>query len=122
MNGSGPSIRKPPGGSPGVIITLSILTILAWVAGGVGLAIILAVVLFGYLLVRPSRAAADRVTAGTTELGARVEFLERRFAELQGVVDDLRAGRPPRAAAPAPEPAPSPRATAHAPPPTNHTV
>src|SRR2546422_4473059 len=114
MNGSSPSIRKPPGGSPGVIITLSILTILAWVAGGVGLAIILAVVLFGYVLVRPSRAAAERVS--TTELGARVEFLERRFAELQGVVDDLRAGRPSRAAASAPEPVPRPSAPPPAPP------
>src|SRR6266508_4521249 len=116
MNGNSPSIRKPQGGSPWVIVALVLAALFAGGSGSWPLAVLLVVALGGYLVVRPSGPA----TAGP-DLSQRVEFLERRVKELQDAVEALRRARPaapareraavppPRPAAPPPPPPPPPR-------------
>ncbi len=116
MNGNSPSIRKPQGGSPWVIVALVLAALFAGGSGSWPLAVLLVVALVGYLVVRPSGPA----TAGP-DLSQRVEFLERRVKELQDAVEALRRARPaapareraavppPRPAAPPPPPPPPPR-------------
>src|SRR6266540_2213546 len=108
MNGNSPSIRKPQGGSPWVIVALVLAALFAGGSGSWPLAVLLVVALVGYLVVRPSGPA----TAGP-DLSQRVEFLERRVKELQDAVEALRRARPAapareRAAVPPPRPAAPP--------------
>ena len=108
MNGSGPSVRAPHVGSPGVIITLALAAVVAWWGGGAPLAIILVLGLVGYLLFRPSAAREG------ADLERRVEFLEGRVAELQSALEkvDVAPTAAPTAAPPTPRrpvaPAPTP--------------
>src|SRR6266536_2625344 len=122
MNLGDSSIGHPHGRSVGLIVALAIAAILAWFVGGTLLSGLLVLVLFGYVLMRPSGKHASGATsnarAGTgSDLGNRVELLERRVAELQRTVDALRgrpAAPPERAAAPQPPP-PPPRPPERAP-------
>src|SRR6266540_2029516 len=114
MNGtSSPSTRKPGGVSPWIVIALAVAALFAWGGGYAPLGVLLVLALAAYLIFRPSRPAAAQ-----PDLGRRVEFLERRVAELQDAVDKLRGARS-RPAAPAPQraAAPPPRRAAPPPPP-----
>jgi hypothetical protein len=94
------------------LLLLGLALVGAFAAGG-AIWLLLALGALVYLtvqLVRTDGSTADRT------LNSRVEFLERRVADLQVVVDELRAGRPARAAAPSP-PRARPPAPAPAPPP-----
>src|SRR6266540_5310602 len=122
MNGNSPSIRKPQGGSPWVIVALVLAALFAGGSGSWPLAVLLVVALVGYLVVRPSGPAT-----AVPDLSQRVEFLERRVKELQDAVEALRRARPaapareraaappPRPAAPPPPPPPRPPKPAAAP-------
>jgi uncharacterized membrane protein len=104
------------------LLLLGLALVGAFAAGG-AIWLLLALGALVYLTVQlvrtDGRSKADRT------LNSRVEFLERRVADLQVVVDELRAGRPagaaapasPRARPPAPAPAPPPPKAAAPPPP-----
>src|SRR6266540_587266 len=94
------------------LLLLGLALVGAFAAGG-ALWLLFALGALVYLTVQLLR--SDRSPAATG-LSSRVEFLERRVTELQAVVDELRAGRPARAASPAP-PRPDPAAPTAAPPP-----
>src|SRR6266540_2061892 len=114
MNGtSSPSTRKPGGVSPWIVIALAVAALFAWGGGYAPLGVLLVLALAAYLIFRPSRPAAAQ-----PDLGRRVEFLERRVAELQEAVDKLRGARPsPAAPTPQRAAAPPPRRAAPPPPP-----
>jgi uncharacterized membrane protein len=102
MNGSGHPIRKSPGVSPGVVIALAVAALVGWSAAGAALGLLFVLALIAYLVVRSAGAPAAEA-----DVGRRLEFLERRVAELQNAVDRLRVGPtaappPERAAAPPP--------------------
>src|SRR6266540_1448214 len=92
------------------LLLLGLALVGAFAAGG-ALWLLFALGALVYLTVQLLR--SDRSPAATG-LSSRVEFLERRVTELQAVVDELRAGRPARAASPAP-PRPDPAAPTAAP-------
>jgi uncharacterized membrane protein len=94
------------------LLLLGIAIVGAFAAGG-AVWLLLALGALIYLTVQLVR--TDRGTSDG-RLGSRVELLERRVTELQAVVDELRRGRPARAAAPAPAP-PRPAPRPPAPPP-----
>ena len=114
MNGtSSPSTRKPGSVSPWIVIALAVAALFAWGGGYAPLGVLLVLALAAYLIFRPSRPAAAQ-----PDLGRRVEFLERRVAELQEAVDKLRGARPsPAAPTPQRAAAPPPRRAAPPPPP-----
>jgi len=113
MNATGPSVTKPKGVSPGVIIALALAALFAWFVGSHFFAALIALGLLGYLVFQPS-GSAPRSSPAT--LLSRVESLERRVAELQASVDQLLAGKPVPASRPA-EPVAPARAAAQTPPP-----
>src|SRR3989442_1928979 len=109
MSGSSPSVRKPRGVSPWVVIALVIAALVAFGVGSPVLGVLLILALVGYMLVRPSGNAASRPGG----LDDRVKFLEPRVAEIHVALDQLLAGRP---VEPQPQPKPE-RAPAPATPP-----
>jgi uncharacterized membrane protein len=93
---------------PVVLLALALLAAAA--SGGAGFWLVVSAALACYIGVKlwsPARPGQPAAPAEDADLAARVEFLERRVTSLQRVVDELRAGRPQRVAAP-----PPPRAAA----------
>ena len=89
-----------------IVSILTLGAVLAFWGGGVALGVVFALLLGAYLFLRQG---AD------TDLAGRVDFLERRVADLQTAVAEMRRPRPAPAAAPTPpptrrpEPPPAPR-------------
>jgi uncharacterized membrane protein len=111
MNATGPSVTKPKGVLPGVIVALAIAALFAWFVGSHFFAALIALGLLAYIVFQPS--GSTRSSPAT--LLSRVESLERRVAELQASVDRLLAGKPVSPSRPA-EPVTPARAAAQAPP------
>src|SRR5438552_1208207 len=120
MNGT--PINKTAGTSPWLVVALVIAALAAFGTHAPWIGALLVIALIVYLATRRSAPSAT----APVSLAGRVEFLERRVAELQEAVDKLRgpartapepAPEPQRAPTPpAPEPKPSPaRAPAPAP-------
>jgi len=113
MNGS-PSIRKPRGNSPWVIVVLVLAALFAFATGSFLLGFVILLALVGYLVMRPSgTSAGPGAPAARSDLASRVADLEGRVAELHEAVEELRgarvpAARPERAAAPPHAPPPPP--------------
>lgn len=117
--------NRASGRSLVIPVLLLLFALAAAAGGGGGFWLVVAAAIASYLglkLFSPAQGQAAQDTrpaqpAQDTSLTARVEFLERHVADLQRVVDELRAGRPERVAAPAPpRPAPAPPQPAQQPP------
>ena len=113
MNATGPSVTKPKGVSPGVIIALAVAALFAWFVGSHFFAALIALGLLAYIVFQPS---GSTTRSSPATLLSRVESLERRVAELQASVDRLLAGKPVPPSRPT-EPVPPARAAAQTPPP-----
>jgi uncharacterized membrane protein len=108
---------------PGVLLFLALVAAAAgggsfWLLVAAALACYIGVKVFSPAQGQAGADAADIPDTHTreTDLAARVDFLERRVAELHRMVDELRVGRPDRVSAPPPprpesppRPAPAPR-------------
>jgi uncharacterized membrane protein len=101
MNATGSSDRS-------IVVPLLVLGV-AVAAAWVGAGAIWLLVAFGAATYIAWQVRGSNRSRAASRLTDRVEFLERRVAELQRTVNELRSDRPERTAAPTPSPAPPAR-------------